>query len=220
MAKTYIFLGAPGAGKGTLGDLFCKKEGVIHISTGQLLRDEMAAGTELGKKVKDLIAAGALVSDDIVTAMVRSRLAKADVQEKGVMLDGYPRTVAQAESLSGILSETGLAMGGAVLIDAPREILMRRLTGRRLCTNKECGAIYNINDVAPKVENVCDKCGSPLYQRSDDTEATVLGRLKVYDEQTFPVIDYYAKRNELITVTIADTTIEENFAHLCQVMKL
>lgn len=218
MAKTYIFLGAPGAGKGTLGDLFCEKQGVIHISTGQLLRDEMAAGTELGKTVKDLIASGALVSDDIVTAMVRARLAKADVQEKGVMLDGYPRTVAQAESLTGILKETGLQMGGAVLIDAPREILMKRLTGRRLCTNKECGAIYNINDVAPKVENVCDKCGSPLYQRSDDSEATVLGRLKVYDEQTFPLIDYYTKRNELITVAIEDAPIEHNFAHLCQVM--
>ena len=218
MAKTYIFLGAPGAGKGTLGDLFCEKQGVIHISTGQLLRDEMAAGTELGKTVKDLIASGALVSDDIVTAMVRARLAKADVQEKGVMLDGYPRTVAQAESLTGILKETGLQMGGAVLIDAPCEILMKRLTGRRLCTNKECGAIYTINDVAPKVENVCDKCGSPLYQRSDDSEATVLGRLKVYDEQTFPLIDYYTKRNELITVAIEDAPIEHNFAHLCQVM--
>ncbi len=218
MAKTYIFLGAPGAGKGTLGELFCEKQGVIHISTGQLLRDEMAAGTELGKKVKDLIASGALVSDDIVTAMVRARLAKADAQEKGVMLDGYPRTVAQAESLSAILAESGLQMGGAVLIDTPREILMRRLTGRRLCTNKECGAIYNINDVAPKVENVCDKCGSPLYQRSDDSEATVRDRLKVYDEQTAPVIDYYAKRNELVTVTNADAPIEVNFANLCKVL--
>ena len=218
MAKTYIFLGAPGAGKGTLGELFCKKLGIIHISTGQLLRDEMAAGTELGRTVKDLIASGALVSDEIVTAMVRSRLAKADVQEKGVMLDGYPRTVAQAQSLSAILTETGLEMGGAILIDAPREILMRRLTGRRMCTNKECGAIYNIYDVPPKVENVCDKCGSPLYQRSDDSEATVLDRLKVYDEQTFPVVDYYAKRNELFTVATGDSTISENFTLLCQIM--
>jgi adenylate kinase len=159
-----------------------------------------------------------MVSEEIATAMLRASMAKADVQEKGVMLDGYPRTVAQAESLTGILKETGLQMGGAVLIDAPREILMKRLTGRRLCTNKECGAIYNINDVAPKVENVCDKCGSPLYQRSDDSEATVLGRLKVYDEQTFPLIDYYTKRNELITVAIEDAPIEHNFAHLCQVM--
>ena len=220
MAKTYIFLGAPGAGKGTLGELFCKKQGVIHISTGQLLRDEMAAGTELGKKVKDLIASGALVSDEIVTAMVRARLAKADALAKGVMLDGYPRTVAQAQSLSEILAETGLEMGGAVLIDAPREILMRRLTGRRLCTNKECGAIYNINGLPPKVENVCDRCGSPLYQRSDDTEETVLGRLKVYDEQTAPVIDYYAQRKELISVPIQDATIDENFAQLCEAIGL
>ena len=155
---------------------------------------------------------------DMILAVEPSPDEYAYAAEKGVMLDGYPRTVAQAESLTGILKETGLQMGGAVLIDAPREILMKRLTGRRLCTNKECGAIYNINDVAPKVENVCDKCGSPLYQRSDDSEATVLGRLKVYDEQTFPLIDYYTKRNELITVAIEDAPIEHNFAHLCQVM--
>ena len=220
MSNAYIFLGPPGAGKGTLGEIFCQRTGVIHISTGQLLRDEMAAGTELGNQVKSLIASGALVGDEIVTAMVASRLAKADAQEKGVLLDGYPRTVAQAESLKQILADTGIAMGAAVMVDAPREILMKRLTGRRMCTNKECGAIYNIYNVAPAKEGICDRCGAELYQRSDDTEATVLGRLKVYDEQTAPVIGFYEAEKSLVVVENADTTIEENYKRLLGALKL
>ncbi|MBO7741146.1 MAG: adenylate kinase [Victivallales bacterium] len=220
MSNAYIFLGPPGAGKGTLGEIFCQRTGVIHISTGQLLRDEMAAGTELGNQVKSLIASGALVGDEIVTAMVASRLAKADAQEKGVLLDGYPRTVAQAESLKQILADTGIAMGAAVMVDAPREILMKRLTGRRMCTNKECGAIYNIYNVAPAKEGICDRCGAELYQRSDDTEATVLGRLKVYDEQTAPVIGFYEAEKSLVVVEDADTTIEENYKRLLGALKL
>lgn len=220
MSNAYIFLGPPGAGKGTLGEIFCQRTGVIHISTGQLLRDEMAAGSELGQQVKSLIASGALVSDEIVTAMVASRLAKADAQEKGVLLDGYPRTVAQAESLKKILADTGIGMGAAVMVDAPREILMKRLTGRRMCTNKECGAIYNIYNVAPAKEGICDRCGAELYQRSDDTEATVLGRLKVYDEQTAPVIDFYKSENSLVVVENADTTIEENYKRLLGALNL
>lgn len=214
MSNVYIFLGPPGAGKGTLGEIFCQRTGVIHISTGQLLRDEMAAGSELGLKVKGLIASGALVSDDIVTAMVAARLAKADIAEKGALLDGYPRTVAQAESLAGIINDNQLKTGAAVLVDAPRDILMRRLTGRRMCSNKECGAIYNIYNIAPKQENVCDRCGAELYQRSDDTEATVLGRLKVYDEQTAPVIDFYRANGNLVTVDIDNGTVDENYARL------
>ncbi len=220
MSKTYIFLGPPGAGKGTLGELFCKRTGVIHISTGQLLRDEMAAGSELGKKVKDLIASGGLVSDDIVTAMVASRLAKADIAQHGALLDGYPRTAAQAESLQKILADTGLELGAAVLVDAQRETLMKRLTGRRMCTNKECGAIYNIYDVAPKKEGVCDRCGAPLYQRKDDTEETALNRLKVYDTQTAPVIDFYRKLGSLVTVENTDSTIEVNYGRLVAALKL
>lgn len=220
MSNAYIFLGPPGAGKGTLGEIFCQRTGVIHISTGQLLRDEMAAGSELGQQVKSLIASGALVSDEIVTAMVASRLSKADAQEKGVLLDGYPRTVAQAESLKKILADTGIGMGAAVMVDAPREILMKRLTGRRMCTNKECGAIYNIYNVAPAKEGICDRCGAELYQRSDDTEATVLGRLKVYDEQTAPVIDFYKSENSLVVVENADTTIEENYKRLLGALNL
>ena len=221
MAKVYIFLGAPGAGKGTLGEIFCERTGVLHISTGQLLRDEMAAGSELGKQVKDLIAAGKLVSDDIVTAMVASRLAKADVQAKGALLDGYPRTVAQAESLEKIIADNAaLEVGAAVLVDAPRDVLMKRLTGRRMCSNKECGAIYNIYAVAPKHEGHCDRCGAELYQRSDDTEATVRDRLKVYDTQTAPVIDFYRSRNQLVTAENGDRSVAENYAALAATLKM
>lgn len=219
MSQVFIFLGAPGAGKGTLGEIFCSKTGVLHISTGQLLRDEMAAGSELGKQVKELIAAGQLVSDDIVTAMVASRLAQKDVAEKGVLLDGYPRTVAQAESLEGIIAKCGLQLGAAVLVDAPREILMKRLTGRRMCSNKECGAIYNIYAAAPKQEGRCDRCGAALYQRSDDTEETVRGRLEVYDRQTAPVVDFYRSRGQLVTAENAEKPIEENYANLAQALK-
>jgi len=220
MARTYIFLGPPGAGKGTLGEIFCERTGAIHISTGQLLRDEMAAGSELGKQVKELIASGALVSDEIVTAMVASRLAKADIAQHGALLDGYPRTVAQARSLDEILAANKMESGAAVLVDAPREILMQRLTGRRMCSNKECGAIYNIYNMAPKQEGKCDRCGADLYQRSDDTEATVRGRLKVYDEQTAPVIDYYKGKDALVVVQNSDAPVAENYAHLAEALKL
>lgn len=220
MAKAYIFLGAPGAGKGTLGEIFCKKTNVIHISTGQLLRDEMAAGTELGKTVKELIASGALVSDDIVTAMVDSRLSKSDALEKGVMLDGYPRTVAQAESLTEILKKHGYETGVAVLVDTPREILMQRLTGRRLCSNKECGASFNVFTAPPAKEGVCDRCGSPLIQRADDTEETAINRLHIYDTQTAPVIEYYKNRGELKVSPNCDAPIEENYATLAKILGL
>lgn len=214
MSKAYIFLGAPGAGKGTLGDIFCQKVQVIHISTGQLLRDEMAAGSELGKTVKELIASGALVSDDIVTAMVDKRLSKEDAKAKGVMLDGYPRTCAQAERLTAILQKHGYESGVAVLVDTPREILMQRLTGRRLCANKACGASYNVFTAPPAKEGVCDKCGAALIQRSDDTEETAINRLKIYDTQTAPVIEYYRNRGELKVTPNADAPIEENYAAL------
>ncbi len=187
---------------------------MIHISTGQLLRDEMAAGSELGKTVKELIASGALVSDDIVTAMVDKRLSKEDAKAKGVMLDGYPRTCAQAESLTAILQKHGYESGVAVLVDTPREILMQRLTGRRLCANKACGASYNVFTAPPAKEGVCDKCGAALIQRSDDTEETAINRLKIYDTQTAPVIEYYRNRGELKVTPNADAPIEENYAAL------
>jgi len=214
MAGNYIFIGPPGAGKGTMGDLFCKDFGVIHISTGELLRQEMAAGSELGLKVKELIKSGALVSDDIVTAMVAKRLAQPDVVANGCLLDGYPRTVAQADSLTEILKNNGTKLSAVVLIDADKAMLVGRLTARRMCSNKECGEIYNVIVKRPKQEGVCDKCGAPLYQRTDDSEETAVSRLKVYDEQTAPLIDYYAKRGELVTTKSTNGSIDENYTNM------
>ena len=218
MAGVYIFIGPPGAGKGTMGDIFCEKTGVVHISTGQLLRDEMTNGTELGKKVKDIIAAGALVSDEIVAEMVKNRLAKQDILEHGCLLDGFPRTVAQADMLDKIIAESPLKMAGVLLIEADNEMLMGRLTSRRMCSNKACGAIYNIYAVPPKVEGKCDRCGADLYQRSDDTEKTVADRLRIYDEQTAPVADFYRQGGRLVTVQNAGGSIEENYARLAQAL--
>ena len=220
MANAYIFIGPPGAGKGTLGDIFCEKTGVIHVSTGQLLRDEMAAGSELGKQVKDIIAAGKLVSDDIVAAMVKNRLAKADIKAHGCLLDGFPRTVPQAETLEKILADGGDRRAAVVLIEADRAMLMGRLTSRRLCSNKECGAIYNVISQPPKKEGVCDKCGAPLYQRSDDTEATAIDRLKVYEEQTAPLVNFYASKGQLVKITSKDIPAEENYKALASVLGL
>ena len=214
MSDAYVFLGPPGAGKGTLGEKFCAEKGVVHISTGDLLRQEMASGSELGLKVKDLIASGALVSDDIVAAMVEKRLKCADVVEHGCLLDGFPRTVSQAETLNGILSRCGHKMAAVVLIEADKAMLLTRLTARRMCSNKACGAIYNIIALPPKVEGICDRCGAKLYQRSDDSEATVSNRLKVYDEQTAPLIDYYEKAGSLVRMKSSDGTPDENYAIL------
>lgn len=220
MANNYVFLGPPGAGKGTLGEMFCQRTGLIHVSTGQLLRDEMAAGSDLGKHVKNLIATGALVSDDIVTAMVAKRVAQTDIHEKGSLLDGYPRTAAQADSLQKIFTDNGTALTAAVLIDAERKMLSNRLTARRICSNKSCGAIYNLQTAIPKTAGICDRCGSTLYQRSDDSAETARDRLKVYDEQTAPLIQYYRKLNKLISMESKDIPAEQNYATMLAALGL
>ncbi len=207
----YVFLGPPGAGKGTLGEFFCERTGLIHVSTGQLLRDEMAAGTELGLQVKGLIGSGALVSDEIVTAMVAKRIAQKDIREHGCLLDGYPRTVPQANSLKTIFADNNSSLTAAVLIDSDRELLMTRLTARRMCSNRECGAIYNLQTHRPCKEGICDRCGSALYQRADDSEKTASERLRVYDQQTAPLIDYYRKEGLLVVTVSKDTTVDENY---------
>jgi len=219
MADVYIFIGPPGAGKGTLGDIFCEKTGVVHVSTGQLLRDEMAAGSELGAQVKDIIAKGALVSDEIVAKMVKNRLAKDDIKARGCLLDGFPRTVPQAGMLTNILAEGGDRMAAVVLIEADKNMLMGRLTSRRMCSNKECGAIYNVISMPPKKDGVCDKCGAKLYQRADDSEATAKDRLKVYEEQTAPLVNYYQAKGQLVKTQSLNVSAEENYAALAKALE-
>ena len=189
-----VLIGCPGAGKGTQAKMLSKKFGIAHISTGDLLRDQMKRGTELGKKVSEIMNTGGLVSDDIVSAMLADRI-KEDDCKKGYILDGYPRNVAQAQGLDDI---TG-PLDKVICYEVADDVIVDRMTGRRSCP--ECGKMYHLTYNPPKTEGKCDDCGAELIQRKDDNEETVKNRLKVYHETTAPVIDYYRNKGILMTVS-------------------
>lgn len=189
-----VLLGAPGSGKGTQGVVLSKKYNIPQISTGDLLRAAVSAGSELGLKAKTAMDAGALVSDDIVIGLIRERLSEDDAQN-GYILDGFPRNIAQAEALDSMLAELGQPLQGVVLLDVAFEDLLKRLTGRRTC--KDCGAIYNVYYSPSTTEDVCDACSGPLFQRADDNEETIGNRLNVYQESTEPLIGYYKEQGKL-----------------------
>lgn len=192
-----VLLGAPGSGKGTQAKLLVEKYKIPQMSTGDLLRAEVAAGTDLGKKAKAAMDAGQLVTDDVVLGMIQARLSKPDTKS-GFILDGFPRNIPQAQSLDAMLARLGQPLQLALLVDVDTDVLMKRLTGRRTCGS--CGAIYNIYFSAPKTSNKCDKCGAALQHRSDDNEQTVGNRLKVYQQQTAPLVNYYKAQGKLRTV--------------------
>ena len=183
-----ILLGPPGAGKGTQAKMMVDQYGIPQISTGDILRANLKAQTELGLEAKKYMDAGKLVPDEVVIGIIANRLKEDDCQ-KGYMLDGFPRTVAQAEALDKILAGAGSGIDHVISIDVPNDELMGRLTGRRTC--RQCGQGYHVMFDPPKADAVCDKCGGELYQRDDDNEQTVGNRLKVYADQTQPLIDYY-----------------------------
>jgi adenylate kinase len=187
-----IFLGPPGAGKGTLAAKAVELLHIPQISTGNIFRAAMAAGTGLGQKVKAIVESGRLVDDETTTALVRERLAEADAQ-KGYILDGFPRTIPQAESLA-----TFAAIDKVVNFDIPDEAVVERLSGRLVC--RACGTNYHKLFNKPTKEGVCDKCGGEVYTRKDDSEESIRKRLEVYREQTAPLIDYYQARNLLVSV--------------------
>jgi adenylate kinase len=189
-----VLLGAPGSGKGTQGVVLAKKYSIPQISTGDLLRAAVSAGSELGMKAKTAMDAGALVSDDIVIGLIRERISQDDASN-GYILDGFPRNNAQAEALDAMLEELNQPLQGVVLLDVAFEELLQRLTGRRTC--KDCGAIYNIHLSPSKEEGKCDACGGELFQRADDNESTISNRLTVYQEQTAPLVDYYQQQGKL-----------------------
>ena len=191
----YIFLGPPGAGKGTLAAMLAEREGYDHISTGDILRDEMKRQSDLGRQAKGYVDSGQLVPDEVVTAIVAGRLG---ANAKGAILDGFPRTVRQAELLDSELDKKDMKITAAVLLEVGEDALLQRLTGRRIC--RECGAVYHLQNMPPEVEGVCDKCGGELYQRADDTAETVRDRLQVYETKTAPLIDFYARRGILKTI--------------------
>ena len=192
-----IMLGAPGAGKGTQAQMIAEKFGIPHISTGDIFRANIKNGTELGKKAKEFMDKGLLVPDELTVQLLLDRVANEDCKN-GYVLDGFPRTIPQADVLDSELTKLGDKVDYAVNVDVPDENIVRRMSGRRACL--KCGATYHIEHIPPKTEGICDKCGSELVQRDDDKPETVQNRLSVYHEQTQPLIDYYDKKNILRTV--------------------
>lgn len=192
-----IMLGAPGAGKGTQAKKIAEKYQIPHISTGDIFRANIKAGTELGMKAKSFMDQGQLVPDEVTIGMLLDRISQDD-SKKGYVLDGFPRTIPQAESLTAALKERGEKIDYAVNVDVPDENIIHRMSGRRACVG--CGATYHIVYNAPKTESICDTCGEKLILRDDDKPETVQNRLRVYHDQTQPLIDYYKKEGVLVEV--------------------
>ena len=192
-----VLLGPPGAGKGTQAELIVQKYGIPQISTGDIFRVNIKNGTELGMKAKAFMDKGDLVPDELVVDLVKDRIGQDDCAE-GFMLDGFPRTVFQAEELDKIMEARGIKIDAVLNIDVKPEKLVKRIAGRRVC--KSCGATYNVDYKPPAKEAVCDKCGGEVYQRADDTEETVQNRIRVYFSQTAPLIDYYRKSDVIVNI--------------------
>ena len=209
-----IMLGAPGAGKGTQAKKLSEKYGIPHISTGDIFRANIKNNTELGKKAKGYMDAGQLVPDELVVDLVVDRIKEQDCF-KGFILDGFPRTIPQAESLDAALSKLGEAVDYAINVEVPDENIVNRMSGRRACLN--CGATYHIVSIPTKVEGICDRCGSPVVLRDDDKPETVQKRLSVYHEQTQPLIDYYKAQNILKTVD-GTQPMEKVFADIVAIL--
>ena len=199
-----IMLGAPGTGKGTVAGILQEKLGIKQVSTGDIFRKNIKEGTELGKLAESYISKGNLVPDDVTVRVVAERLNEPDVQN-GIILDGFPRTVKQAEELDKILAEKGKKVDKVINLVTPEEEIIERIVNRRVCSNQECKAVYNIILNPPKVEGICDKCGSELITRKDDTEETVKARLKNYFEQTSPLVEYYEKQGNILTEKVSKT---------------
>lgn len=186
-----ILLGPPGAGKGTQADRIVEKYNVPHISTGDIFRENIKNGTELGKKAQEYMNRGELVPDDLVVEIATDRLLKDDCKERGFLLDGFPRTVYQAQKLDEFLAANGQKLDKVIDLEVSEDVLMIRLTGRRVC--KACGASYHVVNIPPKQEGICDKCGGELFQRADDNEETAKNRIDVYNKETAP-LGLYALR--------------------------
>ncbi len=192
-----IMLGAPGAGKGTQAKMIAEKYSIPHVSTGDIFRANIKNGTELGKEAKSYMDKGELVPDELTVRILLDRVAKEDCKN-GYVLDGFPRTIPQAEVLQAELNKQGTDVDYAINVDVPDENIVKRMSGRRACVT--CGATYHIEHVPPKTEGVCDKCGSELILRDDDKEETVKNRLNVYHDQTQPLIDFYSAKGVLKNV--------------------
>lgn len=209
-----VMLGAPGAGKGTQAKMISEKYGIPHISTGDILRANIKDNTELGKKAKEYMDKGLLVPDDLVVDLVVDRLSQDDAK-KGYILDGFPRTIPQAEALTAALAKIGEKLDYAINVDVPDENIVKRMSGRRACVN--CGGTYHIVYNPTKTEGVCDACGGELILRDDDKPETVQQRLSVYHEQTQPLIDYYTKEGILKEVD-GTVSLDDVFAAIVKIL--
>jgi len=199
-----ILLGAPGAGKGTVAKLLTALDGSVQISTGDILRGAVQAGTELGREAEGYMKRGDLVPDSLIMGIMEKRLQEPDCA-KGFLLDGFPRTIPQAEALKELLARLGISLDLVVNIAVPREVILDRLTTRRTCENPKCQAIYNVKSSPPKNEGICDKCGAKVVQREDETEEAISHRLATYNEKTAPLIGFYEKEGLLYTVEAVDS---------------
>ena len=199
-----IMLGAPGTGKGTIASILSEKLGIPQVSTGDIFRQNIKEGTELGKLAESYISKGQLVPDEVTVKIVEDRLKQPDTKN-GVILDGFPRTVVQAEKLKEILAEKNKKLDITINLTTPEEEIIERIVNRRVCSNQECKAVYNVVLHPPKVEGKCDKCGSDLITRKDDNLETVQSRLDQYFKATSPLIDYYEKEGILYTAVVSKT---------------
>ncbi|WP_339137216.1 MAG: adenylate kinase [Candidatus Electrothrix sp. GW3-4] len=204
-----ILLGAPGAGKGTVAKLLTAIDGSVQISTGDILRGAVQAGTDLGKEAEGYMKRGDLVPDSLIMGIMEKRLQEDDCA-KGFLLDGFPRTIPQAEALKELMGKLDITLDKAVNIDVPKDIILDRLCTRRTCENGDCQAIYNVKSNPPKQEGICDKCGAKVVQREDETEEAISHRLATYNEKTAPLIGFYEKEGLLLSVeaTSSDAVIE------------
>jgi len=211
-----ILLGAPGAGKGTVAKLLTDFDGSVQISTGDILRGAVKAGTELGKKAQGYMERGDLVPDSLIMDIMGARLQEPDCK-KGFILDGFPRTIPQAEALKDLLKKLKLNLDLVVNLDVPREVILDRLTTRRTCSNPDCQEIYNIKSKPPTADGKCKKCGWKVVQRADETEEAISKRLFTYNEKTSPLIDYYKKEGSL--KSISSTSSDEIVAGITKAIK-
>lgn len=195
-----VIFGPPGSGKGTQAAALCERFGMTHVSTGDMLREAVRNQTELGKEAQSVMSAGKLVSNELVCGIVKDKVSALVAAGKGILFDGFPRNLDQAKFLSDTLDELNAPIDAAPVLEIPHEELVKRICGRRLCSNADCDGAYNVYFMPSKEEGKCDKCGSDLVQRKDDNEETLRERLEVYDGQTMPILEYYGEKNILIRV--------------------
>ncbi len=216
--KNIILIAPPAAGKGTVSKMICDKYNIPHISAGDLLRDEISKETKIGIQIKDIIARGELVTSDIITKLLKKRLAQKDTK-KGYILDGYPRNIEQAKGYDQLLQETSENIVKVIFLDISKDEAIRRITSRIVCS--KCGSSYNLStpELSPVREGICDRCGSDLNVRTDDNEETFLKRFDTYLKETAPLIDYYEKNNNLIKIDVNGKSTEEVFSEVKKVIE-